>query len=72
MAILHADRRALTLGATPWPDWSADRGPPGTYVPVGAPLASVFADAQTADEAQRLALARLAELEDLLYEHAKS
>jgi predicted ATP-grasp superfamily ATP-dependent carboligase len=72
MAILHADRRALTLGATPWPDWSADRGPPGTYVPVGAPLASVFAEAETADEAQRLALARLAELEDLLYEHAKS
>jgi predicted ATP-grasp superfamily ATP-dependent carboligase len=72
MAILHADRRALTLGATPWPDWSADRGPLGTYVPVGAPLASVFADAETADEAQRLALTRLAELEDLLYEHAKS
>jgi predicted ATP-grasp superfamily ATP-dependent carboligase len=71
MAILHADRGALTLGATPWPAWSADRGPSGTFIPQGAPLASVFADAASADEAQRLALARLAELEDLIYEHAQ-
>lgn len=72
MAILHADRGALTLGATPWPNWSADRGPPGTFIPENAPLASVFAEAATADEAQRLALARLAELEDLIYEHIQS
>jgi predicted ATP-grasp superfamily ATP-dependent carboligase len=71
MAILHADRGALTLGATPWPAWSADRGAAGTVIPKGAPLASAFADAASADEAQRLALARLAELEDLIYEHAQ-
>lgn len=72
MAILHADRGALTLGETPWPKWSADRGPPGTFIPKSAPLASVFAEAATADEAQRLALVRLAELEDLIYEHIQS
>jgi predicted ATP-grasp superfamily ATP-dependent carboligase len=72
LAILHADRDALTLGETPWPRWSADRGAPGTFIPKGTPLASVFAEAATADEAQRLALARLAELEDLIYEHAQS
>jgi len=72
MAILHADRGPLTLGDIPWPDWSADRGTPGTFVPRGAPLATAFADAPTADEAQRLAAVRLAELEDLIYEHAKS
>jgi predicted ATP-grasp superfamily ATP-dependent carboligase len=72
VAILHADRGALTLGATQWPNWSADRGPPGTFIPENAPLASVFAEAATADEAQRLALARLAELEDLIYEHTQS
>jgi predicted ATP-grasp superfamily ATP-dependent carboligase len=72
MAILHADRGPLTLAETPWPKWSADRGPPGTFIPQNAPLASVFADADTADEAERLARARLAELEDLIYEHAKS
>lgn len=72
MAILHADRAPLTLGEMDWPDWSVDRGPPGTFVPKGAPLASVFAEAPTADEAERLARTRLAELEDLIYEHAQS
>ncbi len=37
IAILHADRGAVTLRDTPWPDWSADRGAPGTFVPPGAP-----------------------------------
>jgi predicted ATP-grasp superfamily ATP-dependent carboligase len=69
MAILHADRGALTLGTMLWPAWSADRGPPGTFIPKGAPLASVFAEAATADAAEALARARLAELEDLIYEH---
>lgn len=72
MAILHADRGSLTLGMTPWPLWSADRGPPGTFIPEGAPLASVFAEAATADAAVALARARLAELEDLIYEHTQS
>jgi predicted ATP-grasp superfamily ATP-dependent carboligase len=72
MAILHADRAALTLGETPWPAWSADRGAPGTFVPRGAPLASVFADAPTADAAEALARSRLADLEEVIYEHAKS
>jgi predicted ATP-grasp superfamily ATP-dependent carboligase len=72
MAILHADRGSLTLGMTPWPAWSADRGPPGTFIPKGAPLASVFAEAATSDAAVALAQARLAELEDLIYEHTQS
>jgi predicted ATP-grasp superfamily ATP-dependent carboligase len=72
MAILHADRAALTLGETPWPAWSADRGAPGTFVPRGAPLASVFADAPTADAAEALARSRLADLEEVIYENAKS
>jgi len=72
MAILHADRDALTLGVTPWPSWSADRGPAGTFIPKGAPLASVFAEAANADAAEALARARLAELEDLIYEHTQS
>ena len=71
LAILHADRAALTLGDVPWPDWAADRGAQGTFVSCGAPLASVLADAPTADAAEALAKARLAELEDLIYEHSK-
>ena len=72
IAILHADRGPITLGETPWPDWSADRGAPGTFVPRGAPLATAFAEASTADAAEALARTRLAELEDLIYGHAKS
>ncbi|MBS0252031.1 MAG: ATP-grasp domain-containing protein [Proteobacteria bacterium] len=72
MAILHADRGPITLGYTPWPNWSADRGTPGTFVPLGAPLATAFAEASTADAAEALARQRLAELEDLIYGHAKS
>ncbi|MFA7305296.1 MAG: ATP-grasp domain-containing protein [Hyphomicrobium sp.] len=72
MAILHADRGSLTLGSTPWPAWSADRGQPGTYIPKGAPIASVFAEAASADAAEALARTRLAELEDLIYEHTQS
>ncbi|MBS0267987.1 MAG: ATP-grasp domain-containing protein [Proteobacteria bacterium] len=72
MAILHADRAPIKLNEIPWPDWSADRGPPGTFIPAGAPLATVFAEAPTADAAEALARKRLAELEDLIYGHAKS
>lgn len=71
-AILHADRGSITLGEIPWPDWSADRGAPGTFIPLGAPLATVLAEAPTADAAEALARKRLAELEDLIYGHAKS
>ncbi len=71
MAILHADRGDLTLGDTRWPEWSADRGTPGSFVPRGAPLATVFATGPTADAAEALARTRLAELEDLIYGHAK-
>ena len=72
MAILHADRAPVILNEIPWPDWSADRGAPGTFIPLGAPLATALAEAPTADAAEALARKRLAELEDLIYGHAKS
>lgn len=71
-AILHADRWPIILNDIPWPDWAADRGPPGTFIPLGAPLATALAEAPTADAAEALARKRLAELEDLIYGHAKS
>ncbi len=66
-AILHADRGAITLGQFDWPVWAADRGAPGTTIPLGAPVATVFADAETPDAAEALARGRLAELESLIY-----
>ena len=71
-AILHADRGPLTLGNYDWPDWSADRGAVGTLVPEGAPLATVFGEADTPDAAVALARTRLATLESLLYERPKT
>jgi uncharacterized protein len=71
-AIQHADRGALTLGQFDWPEWAADRGAPGTHIPAGAPIATVFAEAATSDAAEALARARLAELETLIYETSKS
>lgn len=71
-AILHADRGPITLGECVWPEWSADRGAPGTFIPQGAPLATAFATAGTPDAAEALARARLAELESLIYESSKT
>lgn len=71
-AILHADRGPITLGECVWPQWSADHGAPGTFIPQGAPLATVFATAETPDAAEALARARLAELESLIYESSKT
>jgi uncharacterized protein len=71
-AILHADRGALRLGDFAWPEWAADRGATGTHIPLGAPIATVFTDAETSDAAEALARTRLAELESLIYEASKS
>ncbi len=71
-AILHADRGDVMLGNYDWPEWSADRGAPGTRVPQGAPIATVFANADTPDAAVNLSRTRLAALESLLYESSKT
>lgn len=70
-AILHADRGPVQIGELPWPDWSADRGSAGTFVPKEAPLATALADADDAATAEQLARARLAQLEDLIYAHSR-
>ena len=71
-AILHADRGTLMLGKFDWPEWVADRGAPGTNIPLGAPIATVLADGGTTAAAMELVQARLAELETLIYETSKS
>lgn len=71
-AIVHADRGAVELGKFDWPEWAADRGRIGSLVPSGAPLATVMAEAPTADAARALSLARLAELQDLIYEQSRT
>ena len=66
-AILYADRGSLTAGEIDWPDWTADRPAPGTAIPAEQPIATVFADGTSADEAERLARDRLSTLASLVY-----
>lgn len=70
-AVLHADRASVTLGGFEWPSWAADRGAPGTFVPLGQPLATVFAEGETAEGAETLARDRLAELANLIYRRSQ-
>jgi predicted ATP-grasp superfamily ATP-dependent carboligase len=41
-----------------WPAWAADRQPHGTFVPAGAPLCTVLAEAEDATAAETLVRAR--------------
>lgn len=47
-----------------WPDWLADRQPPGTRINRGEPICTIFAKGETAGEAKALLLAREAQLQD--------
>jgi len=69
-AFLYADRGPLTVGAVDWPDWALDRPRPGSPVGAGQPLATVTAEGDTLDAVQALSIARLGELENLLYDHS--
>ena len=58
-AIVYARSRISTMSAIAWPEWTADRQRPGTSIEAGAPLCTVLATADTADEARRLVLQRV-------------
>lgn len=45
-----------------WPGWAADRQPSGEFVPAGAPLCTVLADAADAEAAECLVRRRAAEI----------
>nr|WP_294523983.1 ATP-grasp domain-containing protein [uncultured Rhodopila sp.] len=53
----------ITLPAIfPWPHWTADRQAPGSFVPRGAPLCTVLAEAPDAAAAERLVRLRAADI----------
>jgi predicted ATP-grasp superfamily ATP-dependent carboligase len=51
---VYARRAIASVAAIAWPDWTADRQPPGTSVDRGAPLCTVLAEAETPVEARHL------------------
>lgn len=56
--IVYARRGLRSVPRMSWPEWAADRQPPGSRVDAGAPLCTVLARAQTADRARTSAEAR--------------
>ena len=60
----------LTIDAVRWPEWTADRPPPGTRVPRYRPIATVFAAAETPEATFESCRRRLDELAEMLYAQA--
>ncbi len=56
--IVYASRDVASVPEFAWPEWSADRQPPGAGLRAGAPLCTVLAEAATAAEARDLIEAR--------------
>jgi predicted ATP-grasp superfamily ATP-dependent carboligase len=69
-AILYADPGPLPIDAVRWPEWTADRPPPGTRVPRYRPIATVFAAAETPEATFESCRRRLDELAEMLYAQA--
>ncbi|MGE3741967.1 MAG: ATP-grasp domain-containing protein [Geminicoccaceae bacterium] len=42
--IVHAHRTVLIPRRFTWPEWTADRSPPGTRIPAGGPVCTVLAE----------------------------
>ncbi|MDH4981102.1 ATP-grasp domain-containing protein [Hyphomicrobium sp. D-2] len=72
-AILYADRDRLTIPrAFQWPQWAADIPDPASRIPRYRPIATVYADASTTDEALQRCRERLEELGSMLYAQAQN
>jgi predicted ATP-grasp superfamily ATP-dependent carboligase len=69
-AILYAEGEPLDVGTIDWPAWTADRPRPGVRVPRHRPIATVFAEGETAEAAKQSCLRRLDELAQMLYGRA--
>jgi predicted ATP-grasp superfamily ATP-dependent carboligase len=53
-AIVYARKAVPRVPELRWPEWAADRQPPGTPLAPGAPICTVLADADTPRGARRL------------------
>lgn len=56
--IVYASQSIITVPELDWPAWTADRQPPGSRVPAGAPLCTIIARAATPQEARALVAER--------------
>ncbi|MGH6925028.1 MAG: ATP-grasp domain-containing protein [Propylenella sp.] len=56
--IVYARQSVTSVPALDWPDWTADRQPPGTAIRAGDPVCTVLAKVENPAEARRLVAAR--------------
>jgi len=64
-AVVYATRLCILPEGFPWPDWAADRQPPGLPVPANGPLCTVQARANDAAAARHLVERRIATMLEL-------
>jgi uncharacterized protein len=57
-AVVHAPARLRIPRGMAWPDWTADRSPPGTVIDAEAPVCTVVATAEAPARARRKVAAR--------------
>ena len=67
-AVLYADQGPVQIKTEAWHAWTIDRPHHRARIARGQPLASVLADATSAQEAEKLCIERLASLEKMLYD----
>jgi predicted ATP-grasp superfamily ATP-dependent carboligase len=56
--IVHAQRSILVPDRPEWPEWAADRSPPGTPIAAGAPVCTVLAEDADGHSVERRLRAR--------------
>ena len=64
--IVFADRTAQVPDRFTWPDWAADRSPPGSVIAPGGPICTVLARGAAAEDLLRLLRARAASIRGAL------
>ena len=69
-AYLYADEGSLRVGRYSWPAWVKDRPLPGTDIAAHRPVATVTAEAPTAEAAVSKCQGRLGALAEMLYGQA--
>ena len=71
-AYLYADTGPLTVNAINWAEWVMDRPAPGSRIAAQNPIATICAQADTPDAAERLCFERMGQLQTMLYDSAKA
>lgn len=65
LMIVYASHDIEHFPPIEWPDWLADRQPPGTRIASGEPICTIFAHGKSAQDAKALLLRREAKIQEI-------